>query len=177
MNPPTEPGPDTDGGAFPGNAEALVAALHDSNPLTRQNARESLVKLGPGVAPLLEGALKDTTAHVRWEAAKTLAEVADPAAAPRLVEVLGDDSQDVRWVAAEALIAIGRAALGPLLTRLTSDDDASKLYEGAHHVLHDLVDDAARESLTPLLEALRRSEPEVSVPVAAARALEALPRS
>jgi len=63
------------------------------------------------VIPLLHKS-KDPAEHVRWEAAKALEAIGDPAAEDALVETLEDESDDVRWVAGEALIALGWVSWG-----------------------------------------------------------------
>ena len=116
--------------------------------------------------PGLLAALDDKRQHVRWEAAKTLAEIVDPAASERLVQSLGDKDPDVRWVAGEALIALQRDAVKPLLNGLTKSQDSERLYKAAHHVFHDLSQHSDLGSLLePVLKGLDQSEPEVAVPV------------
>ena len=69
--------------------------------------------------------------------------------------------------------ALGREAVKPLLNALTKADLPEGMYPAAHHVLHDLahrVDLAA--VLEPVLKAFDKSEPEVTVPLAATEALE-----
>lgn len=154
---------------------ALVADLGDASAHTREQARAQLVRIGrPAVGPLAE-ALRSPAHHVRWEAAKALAAIADPDAAPALVAALHDDEFDVRWLAGNGLIAIGRPALEPLLAELMAHRASAHLREGAHHVLHDLArDEALRPRLAPVLAALESVEPEAAVPSAAAKAMHAL---
>jgi HEAT repeat protein len=121
----------------------------------------------------LLAALDDRRQHVRWEAAKTLVEVADPAAAEALVQAVGDEDSDVRWVAGEALIALKTAAVRPLLNGLIKSQDSEGLYKAAHHVFHDLSQHGdLGATLKPVLKALGQSESEVAVPVAAQSALD-----
>ena len=157
------------------NVEQLVAELADKDGVRRLDGRKALVRVGSSAVPSLLTALGDRRQHVRWEAAKTLAGIADPAASEMLVQALGDEDSDVRWVAGEALIALKRNALKPLLNGLTKSQDSEGFYTSAHHVMHDL---SQHSDLGPLLEsvlkALDQSEPEVAVPLAAERALENL---
>ena len=76
------------------------------------------------VIPLLR-TLKNPIEHVRWEAAKTLDAIGDPAAADALVEALDDASDDVRWVAAQALIALGWDAAKQVLISLLRNADSN----------------------------------------------------
>jgi HEAT repeat protein len=153
---------------------ALIADLGVKDGLVRERARQSLVAIGgPAVDPLIE-ALADRNKHMRWEAAKALGQIADPASAPALVSILEDEVFDVRWLAAEGLIALGREALVPLLQALMEHPDSLWLREGAHHVLRELSGGGLKEVLRPLLAALDDVEPSVEVPLAVERALDAL---
>lgn len=161
------------------NISQLVASFHSEDPVTRQQAREALVEHGSAAVPALTKALQDAQSVVRWEAAKSLAEIADVTAAEPLVAALGDTDPDVVWVAGEALIALRRAALSPLLRTLIQGNQPLELYRGAHHVLRKLVarSDSLRPLLTPVLQALDQQEPQVSVPGAAAEALKNVERN
>jgi len=156
-----------------GHAQQLVQNLGSANAAERIRTRAELAKLGRAAVPVLLSALDAPRQHVRWEAAKTLAEIADPAAAQRLVASLGDEDTDVRWVVAVALISVGSAALRPLLTTLTKSEPPEGLYPGAHHVLHDLAKQQDLAALLrPVLSTFHEPEPAVSVPLAAAKALK-----
>ena len=155
------------------NVDQLVADLGSKNAVERRGARAALVQIGSSAVPALLNALDAPQPHTRWEAAKALAEIAEPSAVERLVGALGDEDTDVRWVVGEALIALGRDAVKPLLATLTQSDLPDGFYPGAHHVLHDL---AKRGDLSPVLEpvlkAFDQPEPEIAVPAAAAEALQ-----
>jgi len=153
----------------------LLAGLASNDAVERQRARNTLVEVGSSAVSGLLAALGDKQQHVRWEAAKTLAKIADPAASETLVQALGDEDSDVRWVAGEALIALKRDAVKPVLNALTKSQDSEGLYKSAHHVLHDLSQHSdLGPLLAPVLKALDQSQPEIAVPVAAQRALENL---
>ena len=157
------------------NVDQLLAALAGKDGVERQKARNSLVEIGAAAVPGLITALDDKQRHVRWEAAKTLTEIADPTAADALVQALGDEDTDVRWVAGEAMIALKRDAVKPLLHGLTTSQDSDGLYTSAHHVLRELshISDLG-PLLAPVLQALDQPEPAVAGPVAAHAALESL---
>ena len=151
--------------------DQLVADLGSQDAVARRDTRAELVGIGSGAVPPLLDALDAPQQHMRWEAAKSLAEIAEPAAAQRLVAALGDQDTDVRWVVGEALIALGGEAVKPLLTTLTKSDLAD-VYEGADHVLHNLAQHGDLAALLePVLKALDQPEPEIAVPLAAAEAL------
>jgi HEAT repeat protein len=154
--------------------DSLVAALASPDRATRLTARETLVGLGhPAVNPLI-ALLDDRHDHVRWEAAKSLADIADPAAAPALVKTLEDREAGVRWLAAEGLIRTRRACLQPLLHALTERPDSVWLRDGARHVLHGLAKMGLAEGMAPVLTALEGIEPAATVPGEARRALDTL---
>jgi len=153
---------------------ALVAALADGNGLARQKAREALVEIGHPAVPALTAALGSHETHVRWEAAKALHDLADPASAEALVAALEDKSFDVRWLAAEGLALIGRKALEPLLEALADHGAAIWLREGAHHVLKAAARRGLAESVGPMLAALEGVEPELVVPPVAKATLKTL---
>ncbi len=153
--------------------DQLVAGLADREPATRQLARETLAEIGaPAVASLLP-LLNNAVQHVRWEAAMTLGQIADPAATHSLIETLGDADPDVRWTAGEALIAIGPSVLRPLLEALSVSTDSAALYKGAHQVLHEFGQRRDLQGkLAKVLAAFDKPQPETSVPMAALNALQ-----
>lgn len=152
--------------------EALIRDLHSDEPVTRQKAREELVRRGgPEVVRALVVELTDPRRQVRWEAAKALAEIADPLAAPALVNELADEDPDVRWVAGEGLIAMGEAGLLTVLSELPKRAASVAFREGAHHVLHELKNDRNAQFVQPVLDALGGPEPAVNAPLVAADAL------
>jgi len=124
--------------------------------------------------PHLIECLSDPRPHVRWEAAKTLGSIRDPAAAGALVNALEDKDGDVRWLAAVGLVALGRDGLEPLLMALLERPDSDWLRDGSHHVCHDLARTESGEFLRPLLVALDQLEPQTAVPQAAYAVLNEL---
>jgi HEAT repeat protein len=140
----------------------------------RQRARRDLVLLGDAAVPALTRALGARSSRLRWEAAKTLVDIADPRAARALVTCLEDDNAGTRWVAAEALLALGEDALVPVLERLIDRSESVRIREGAHHVLHEVTGDSPSPALAAVLAALDGPAPEDVTPVAAAAALAAL---
>ena len=161
--------------ARPSSIERLVGELASTDMIERTTARQCLVEIGKPAVDTLTAALSHPQQHVRWEAAKTLEAIADPASIPLLVEALQDADGDVRWVVGEALIALGKDSIVPVLKTLLADpDNPVGLYENAHQVLHGLANDSLRPILAPVLEALKRGEPEVATPLAAQAAIEAL---
>lgn len=158
-------------------AEPLISALKSKNAAERERARGQLIALGhAALIPLLH-CLSDENEHVRWEAAKALEGIADPAAADALAEALNDESAGVRWIAGEALIAIGWEGVKQVLVVLLRRSDSTALCTSAHHVLSHFAKHRSGEYLKPVLERLEGVEPAVSVPLAALSALGHLRRS
>jgi HEAT repeat protein len=157
----------------PADIDALIADLTCDDVLKCQTARRTLVEMGsPAVAPFIK-ALSSPIHWVRWEAAKGLGEIGDPAAIDALVQAMEDLNFDVRWLAAEGLIRIGSDSVVPLLKALIHRPDSVKMRMGVHHVLHDLSTDESKELLQPLLTALDNLEsPEV--PLLAKQVLDKL---
>lgn len=162
-----------------GGIAELAEKLGHRDPCVRERARETLVALGRWSVPELMRLLSNERPHVRWEAAKALESIADPAAAPALVKALEDDNRDVRWLAAQGLIALGREGLVPLLSALITSAPSYWLCEGAHHVCHALAQRKAGLSavLRPVVVALQQDEPAIGVPLAAYRAITKLRES
>jgi HEAT repeat protein len=154
--------------------KSLIADLGSEDGIVRVRARKSLVSIGhAAVGPLVE-ALTSKREWLRWEAAKTLAQIADPSATQALIGALQDKMFDVRWLAAEGLIHIGNKAIKPLLEAVIKQPDSLWIREGTHHVLHDLPENNLKEPLKPVLHALEDVEPSLEVAIAAEAALNLL---
>jgi HEAT repeat protein len=139
--------------------------------LARENARRHLVEMGLAATPVLETLLQDKRKQVRWEAAMTMKEIADPGSVPSLIDALEDEDRDVRWVAAEALADIGEAGLKPLLESLLLRGDSLELREGVRLVFSQLEDYDLRYILHPVYDALEKSLPPEMVMVEAGKLL------
>ena len=163
-------------GAPLGDIGSLVADLASRDGGVRVAAREALVDIGRPAVDSLVGTLTDSRTQLRWEAAKALGGIADPATAGALALALDDKVFDVRWLAAEGLIAIGREALVPVLRVVIGRAESPLCRSGAHHVLHDLAagDEDLKEILAPVLAALDGRAPSVEVPLAAENVIAAL---
>lgn len=135
---------------------ALIMVLSSRDGLLRKAARESLVTIGSQAVPALVRTLGETNRTARWEAAKALGSIGDPAAASALVQTLEDDDFGIRWLAADALIGMGTHGLEPLLTALLHNPDSGRLREAAHHVVrvHCSRSSGLCRRLSPLEEAL-----------------------
>ena len=156
------------------STSSAIADLARDDPLVRVRARHWLEAIGRPAVPALIEALADPSSQVRWEAAKALGRMGDPAAAPSLVRALQDRGFGVRWLAADGLIALGPAGLVPLLQALVKRSGSVWLRQGAHRVLHELARGQLKDVLQPVVAALEGIEPSLAVPPAAEAALEAL---
>lgn len=116
----------------------LVQDLFSDDGLVRRNARYRLVRIGKPVIPLLIGLQYLPKHQARWEAVKTLSQIADPDSIPILVNALENTNTDVRWLAAEGLIEIGKPSLFPVMEALEEHGESKTLREGVHHVLKGL---------------------------------------
>jgi HEAT repeat protein len=156
---------------------SLLDRLASRAPAVREKARKALVIVGKPVVPYLIPLLSHCKPHVRWEAAKTLCDIADPISAAALVNALDDSDGDVRWLAAEGVTALGLDGLYPLLAALLERAQSSCFCEGAHHVCHVLAKKKLGTILRPLLTALEQDEPAIGVPPVAYIALSRLRES
>ncbi len=175
MTPESRPGPVTSLRELPPHIQDLVVELASPGPVIRTRARKALVAQGKLAVPALIQLLSHPKPHIRWEAAKALANIADPLAASAMVNALEDRDDDVRWLAAEGLAALGRDALQPLLSALIERSKSDSLCKGAHHVCCALQKKRGLGPiLRPLLAALEQPEPEAGSPLAAYTALSKL---
>ena len=153
-----------------------ITKLGNSDGSIREKARLTLIDIGKDAVPLLIDALDSKRDQLRWEAAKALVKIADPAAIPALVKALQDEVFDIRWLAAEALIAIGKESIEPLMQEVVDQGNKSFLQEGAHHIITYLLPPLSKSSdlveiLKPVKDALDSSAPRAAGPAAAQKAL------
>lgn len=151
--------------------ESLIPALRDQDGMVRQHARERLVLLGSPATPFLVPLLSEDKDQTRWEAAKALSEIADPAGVPALLNALEDEDSDVRWLAAVGLIAIGPTTAAPLLRHLIERIDSAWIRQGAHHVLAELRRTEIGDTIADVYTALGGLHSEVEIIAAADQAL------
>ena len=120
------------------NMHELLIRLGSTNGMEREKAREALVEIGRDSIDFLMELLSHPKHIYRWEAIKTLEEIADPISIPLLIQALEDDKGDVRWIAAKGLIKLGALSIKPLLKILEEKSDSVFILAGAHHVFFDL---------------------------------------
>ncbi len=154
--------------------ELRVSELASRDVLIVQRARESLVAYGGSAVSALLRALNHENDQIRWEAARVLSEIRDPATAPALVKALTDQNFVVRWIASEAIDRLGHAGLVPLLNALEVRPESVWLRRGAHRILRVQARGKLGEILDPVMKALEGIEPTLEVPIACVNALHAL---
>ena len=118
--------------------EELIKKFYSKDGIERKVARYELVKIGKPAVKHLYSLLEAPKNYTRWEAIKTLSQIADPETIPILISSLENEDFDIRWMAAEALINIGKKSIKPLLEAVVSSKKSIFLLEGVHHVLKDL---------------------------------------
>jgi HEAT repeat protein len=134
----------------------LIAQLADTDAHTRRKARQTIALIGEPAVPRLSRLLDSPSVPVRWNAAKTLADIATPSSIPGLAKILSDEEFDIRWIAAEGLVAVGPTALPPMLRMLIEEPDSAYIRHGARHVLKGLStgNDVIEELVHPVIAAL-----------------------
>jgi HEAT repeat protein len=155
---------------------SLVAELANKDGMARVKARCRLVGYkAQAVAPLIQ-ILTDKKDWVRWEAAKALSQIGNPASIQALLDALTDKSFEVRWLAADGLIRIGRKSIIPSLKTLVTNSDSYWLREGIYHVLHDINKGNLTQVVQPVLASLEGPAPSLVAPPVAKAALDTLTR-
>jgi hypothetical protein len=115
--------------------EELIKKFYSKNGIERKIARYELVKIGKPAVVYLSKLLDAPKEYIRWEAIKTLSQIADPDSIPILIGALENEDFDIRWMAAEALISIGKESIKPLLKAVVLGEKSIFLLEGVHHIL------------------------------------------
>ncbi len=152
-----------------------IDQLSNADSFVRMQARAVLICIGKSAIPELVKAVGAADSRLRWQIVKVLEGIHDPSAIPVLVDQLKDSNADVRWAASNALIGLDREAIPSLLEILLHDYGSLWLRQSTHHIFHVFKDrDILTESELKVYEALSEAEPELLVPWAARRALQAL---
>jgi HEAT repeat protein len=159
--------------------DTLIKQLSDKEGQVREKARLILVDTGKEATLPLTKLLTDKDKQTRWEAAKALEAIADPAAIPALIKTLEDNIFDIRWLAAEALVGIGPDCIKPLLEAVSTGAKNLFLREEARHVFKYILRDNPKANeliaiLKPVVDALNGSAASVEAPCVARTALDKL---
>lgn len=154
---------------------SLINELKNPDKVMRMEAHDVLSCIGAAAVPELAKTMANADSKLRWQIIKVFNSIQDASTIPFLLEELKDDNTEIRWAASNALINLRRQVIPPLLEALICEFDSLWLQQSAHHILRVLRDNG---KLTPteekVYQALEDIEPTVSVPWAAAKALEAL---
>ncbi len=154
---------------------SLIAEFASDDGLRRQEARRAVESIGSLAVPSLVDALGNKKQRIRWEAAKALVKIKDPAAASALVQALMDENFEIQWLAAEALIELGRDAVRALLEGLLTHYESVYLRQGAHHVFYELErKDLLNDKEAAVIDELRSIDPSQPFPDVTRQALAAL---
>jgi HEAT repeat protein len=130
----------------------LIERLRSDDSNERAKALAALVGEGRAAVPALLGALGDPAAGVRAQAARALAEIADPATADELAAATEDPDAAVRGHAARGLAGLGDPRALDALVR-TIDDLPDPLHHPFTGSVYALIDVGARAlpAVAPLL--------------------------
>jgi len=101
----------------------LLESLLSDRGTERKKARKALVASGKKALHYLKELVHHPKHFYRWEALKTMEEIADPESIPVFIEALEDDESDIRWIAAQGLIKLGGLSLIPLLKAIVEKPD------------------------------------------------------
>ncbi len=116
----------------------LIREFYSDNGIVRSKARSELLAIGKPIIDFMIGLQYAPIHQVRWEAIKTLSQLAVPEAIPILINALENEDLDVRWLAAQGLVQIGKDSLIAVLEALEGNQSSKYLREGVHHVLREL---------------------------------------
>jgi len=141
----------------------LIEALGNEDGPKRKRARETLTLVGEPAVPLLRGLLSAADKRLRWEAAKCLAEMVDPASADAFVELVTDEYSEVRWLAGSGLINLGPRSAAPVLGSLIRHPESRGNQESARRILRKLASDngVLAEIVGPVVDTLDHPDPAV----------------
>lgn len=158
---------DVDFEIFPDKYKRILERLSSSDSSLRIETRKELVDIGADVIPHLSEILFFNDHHLRWEAAKTINQLADNDGIEIQIKTLEDDQSDIRWIAAEGLVKMDKKSIVPILRKLQEEGtDSIYLVKGAYHVLHKIYPgDELKEKLKPLVKALNNKKLYHEIPV------------
>jgi hypothetical protein len=134
----------------------LIVVLASRHGQKRLQARRMLVNIGKQAIPSLNGLLDKKKHQMRWEAAKSLAQIHDPDCTPGLLKALEDERFGIRWIAAEGIVALGMPAVKQLLKLLQKRPDSARLRKSARHVVRSVIGKAPSHELQPVLIELEK---------------------
>jgi hypothetical protein len=137
----------------------LERLLSDDRSI-RIQTREEIEQIGIDIIPHLGEILYFDNHKLRWEAAKTLEQMAYVEGIDIQLQALEDEESDIRWIAAEGLVKLGRKSILPILKKIVNDGTESVFFiKGAYHVLQKLdIEEDLKEKLKPIVKALNKKK-------------------
>lgn len=106
----------------------LINSLKDKNDITKKNAEESLINLGPIIViELLELLKNKENIHIRSAIVRILGKIGDETAVSSLLELLKDYDPDLRTYAADAITEMGPIVIDSLIESLKQETGRTKL--------------------------------------------------
>ena len=136
------------------SAELLVGVVIREHEKFHQEARHSLAELGELAEKAWEKALENPDSHIRWHAARGLAEIGNTSALPILAQGLCDENKTVRWVSSELLGRVGARAIPDILEVIRNMPFSDECRQSAFHALRSIKNYRASECVKPLVSAL-----------------------
>ncbi|MFC2086210.1 HEAT repeat domain-containing protein [Bacteroidota bacterium] len=157
---------DVDFEIFPDKYKRILERLASSDSSLRIETRNELVDIGTDIIAYLSEILFFNDHHLRWEAAKTINQMAETEGIEIQIKTLEDDQSDIRWIAAEGLVKMGKKSIVPILKKLQEvGTDSIYLIKGAYHVLHKIyIEKELKEKLKPLVKALNSKKHYHQIP-------------
>ncbi|MCL4560785.1 MAG: HEAT repeat domain-containing protein [Chloroflexi bacterium] len=156
-----------------GELTVLVNALDDSNDGERRMVRTSLIAKGHEAVPNLINGLKSTNAVIRYESARLLGEIHDPASVDALIEALYDKNTFVRQATAQSLIDLRRPAVKPLVAQLANPENVGSIRKEARTILDSLFEIGVVNGVAiEVMEALDRNASDEDVASKAKKSVE-----
>jgi HEAT repeat protein len=141
----------------PKSASLLVRVLIDDHDIYHQEARQGLSRLGYLAEFAWQEALGHADPHIRWHAARGLAEIGNLGGLPVIAEALSNENPTVRWVSSDLLAHIGIKAVPQILDVIVRKPFTDECRQSAHHALLSIKTYRAQECLKPLISALSSS--------------------
>jgi hypothetical protein len=138
----------------PMSATVLLQILIKDHEIYHQEARQGLSSLGLLAENAWLEALDNPDPHIRWHAARGLAELGNYGAIKVIAQGLDDENASVRWVSSDLLTQAGIKAVPSILEVLNQAPLSEECRQSAYHALLSIKTYRARECLKPLVASL-----------------------
>jgi HEAT repeat protein len=136
------------------SGDLLVHVLVTNHEQFHQEARRSLAELGELAEDAWLKALEISDSHIRWHAARGLAEIGNTSALRILANGLFNENTTVRWISSESLARVGAKAIPDILEVICTPTFSDECRQSAYHALRSIKTYRASECLKPLVSAL-----------------------